>query len=46
MLKKKKKAGGISFVTTPETEPCLSARPLIDVPPILTRQGIFFPPAR
>lgn len=39
----KKKAGGISFVTTPETELCLSARPLIDVPPILMRRGIFFP---
>lgn len=36
------KKGGISFVTTAETGPCRSARPLIDVPPIFTRQDSFF----
>lgn len=38
---KRGKGGGISFVT-PETERCQRARPLINAPPISTRQASFF----
>lgn len=42
---KKGKVDGISFVTQ-ETERCQRARPLIDAPPISTRQASFFFPSR
>lgn len=35
----KEKKGGIRFVTTAETEPCRRAGPLMDVPPVWTRQA-------